>query len=116
MVSLNLEGGEEEGVLLPIDLELQSSKHKYYLVGGFFTMSVVHFSAMKNTMANLWHPLKGVQKSNIGARRFLFRFFHEIDIDRNSEDPMQVLLVSTAFWVQVHDLPPGFSRRRWLNN
>ncbi|MBA0706327.1 hypothetical protein Golax_018444 [Gossypium laxum] len=82
MASLNLEGGEEEGVLLPIDLELQSSTHEYYLVGGFFTTSVVHFSAMKNTMANLWHPLKGVQISNIGAKRFLFRFFHEIDIDR----------------------------------
>ncbi|MBA0734384.1 hypothetical protein Gogos_018298, partial [Gossypium gossypioides] len=36
MASLNLEGGEEEGVLLPIDLELQSSTHEYYSVGGFF--------------------------------------------------------------------------------
>ncbi|MBA0597798.1 hypothetical protein Gorai_007587, partial [Gossypium raimondii] len=30
--------------------------------------SVVHFSAMKTTMANLWHPLMGVQIMDLGGR------------------------------------------------
>lgn len=37
---------------------------------------------MKNTMTNLWHPLRGVQISKSGVRRFLFKFFHEMDIKR----------------------------------
>ncbi|KAH1056703.1 hypothetical protein J1N35_034768 [Gossypium stocksii] len=36
---------------------------------------------MKNTMANLWHPLKAAQISDLRARRYLFIFFHEMDID-----------------------------------
>ncbi|MBA0873280.1 hypothetical protein Goshw_000247 [Gossypium schwendimanii] len=125
---LNLEDGKEEGLLLSIDLGFQRPTCEYYLVGSFFTASVVHFSAMKNTMANLWHPLKGVQILDLGTRRYLFRFFYEMDTDRvtkgtpwtfnnhllifhrleNGEDPMQVPLVSMTFWVQVHELPPCF--------
>ncbi|MBA0573601.1 hypothetical protein Golob_000868 [Gossypium lobatum] len=36
---------------------------------------------MKNTMTNLWHPLRGVQISDLRGRRYLFKFFHEMDID-----------------------------------
>ncbi|MBA0699614.1 hypothetical protein Goari_001229 [Gossypium aridum] len=79
---LNLEDGEEEGLLLSIDLGFQRPMYEHYLVGSFFTASVVHFPAMKNTMANLWHPLKGVQILDLGTRGYLFRFFYEMDIDR----------------------------------
>ncbi|MBA0560808.1 hypothetical protein Golob_017685 [Gossypium lobatum] len=76
-------------------------------------------------MTNLWHLLGGVQISDVGGKRYLFKFFHELDIDRvimgtpwifnihllvfhrlkEEEDPMEVPLVSSAFWIQVHDLP-----------
>ncbi|MBA0670183.1 hypothetical protein Goklo_025143, partial [Gossypium klotzschianum] len=79
-------------------------------------------------MANLWHPLRGVQISNLGDKRLLFHFFYKMDIDRvlngdpwtfnnhllayhfleDGEDPMKVPLIYTTFKVQVHDLPPGF--------
>ncbi|KAH1108303.1 hypothetical protein J1N35_012071 [Gossypium stocksii] len=31
---------------------------------------------MKSTMANLWHPIRGVRILDLGERRFLFQFFH----------------------------------------
>ncbi|MFQ6620166.1 hypothetical protein Gotur_001038 [Gossypium turneri] len=38
------------------------------------------FSSHENTMANLWHPLRGVQISNLGGKCNIFKFFHEVDI------------------------------------
>ncbi|GMJ09473.1 hypothetical protein like AT3G31430 [Hibiscus trionum] len=95
----------------------------------FFTESVIHFLSMRNTMADLWHPLGGggISISNIGDKRFCFRFYNEIDLERvydgcpwffnnhllllhklrNGEDPLQVPLEHTMMWVQIHDLPPG---------
>ncbi|MBA0783307.1 hypothetical protein Gotri_001037 [Gossypium trilobum] len=60
--------------------------------------------------------------------RYLFKIFHELDIERvimgaswtfnnhllffhrlkEEEDPMEVPIVSSPFWIQVHDLPPRF--------
>ncbi|MBA0727816.1 hypothetical protein Golax_000770 [Gossypium laxum] len=68
---------------------------------------------MKNTLANLWHPLGGVQILDLGEKRYLFRFFNIVDKNRvvkgtpwafnnhllvfnrldNSEDPKQDLMV-----------------------
>ncbi|MBA0738531.1 hypothetical protein Gogos_011869 [Gossypium gossypioides] len=82
---------------------------------------------MKETMANLWHPLGEVQISDLDGKRYLFKLFHELDIERvimsalwtfnnhllifhqlkEEKDPM-VHLISSAFWIKVHYLPPGF--------
>ncbi|KAG8473060.1 hypothetical protein CXB51_034996 [Gossypium anomalum] len=127
---LNIDDGEEEeeAVLLPINPVLQKSAYEYCLVGCFLTSSVVHFTVMKTTMANLWHPPRGVQIMNLGGRQYLFKFFHELDVYRvvsgspwtfnsylliihrlkNDEDLKLVSLIYSAFWVQVHDLPLGF--------
>ncbi|KAG8481480.1 hypothetical protein CXB51_026337 [Gossypium anomalum] len=69
---------------------------------------------MRNTMTNLWHFVGGVQISNLGERIYLFNVFHEMDIKwvinwaswtyplvRKDEDPIQVLLIFSAFWIQV---------------
>ncbi|MBA0605422.1 hypothetical protein Godav_018004, partial [Gossypium davidsonii] len=37
---------------------------------------------MRNTMANIWHPLGGVEISYLGEKHFLFRFYHELDIGK----------------------------------
>ncbi|MBA0872648.1 hypothetical protein Goshw_017814 [Gossypium schwendimanii] len=37
---------------------------------------------MRSTMANLWHLVKGVKISDLGEKRFLFKFFHKMDLDR----------------------------------
>ncbi|KAK5812389.1 hypothetical protein PVK06_027818 [Gossypium arboreum] len=33
-------------------------------------------------MENLWHPVKGVQIRDLGEKRFLFQFFHAMNMDR----------------------------------
>ncbi|MFQ6633473.1 hypothetical protein Gotur_010110, partial [Gossypium turneri] len=82
-LSLSIEDREEEEWFLPIDVELQKSVYELFLVGYFQTASVVHFPIMRNTMANLWHPLR-----------------------REDEEPMEDSLIFSLFWIQAHDLPP----------
>ncbi|MBA0702549.1 hypothetical protein Goari_005442 [Gossypium aridum] len=87
---------------------------------------------MKSTMANLWHPIRGVQIRDLGGKRYLFQFFHVMDMERvlkgspwtfNNhllllhklklmEDPLIVPLIYTPFWVQIHDIPAGFFSER----
>uniref|UniRef100_A0A803NUC4 DUF4283 domain-containing protein n=1 Tax=Cannabis sativa TaxID=3483 RepID=A0A803NUC4_CANSA len=52
------------------------------LLGGFITAGTVDFPSMQLTLAALWKPGKGVYIKELDANRFLFQFFHEIDIKR----------------------------------
>ncbi|PPS05347.1 hypothetical protein GOBAR_AA15318 [Gossypium barbadense] len=56
--------------------------YQYCLVGPCLTDSVVHFPSLRNTMADLWHPIAGICISDLGDKRYLFQFFHEVDIKR----------------------------------
>ena len=98
------------------------------LVGCFLTNRPVNLMAMKNTLASIWRPVKGVCIRDIHPSLFLFQFFHELDMDRVikgglwtfnqhllitgrlkvGDNPTQILLFFTEFWIQVHDLPCGF--------
>ncbi|MBA0576898.1 hypothetical protein Golob_024872, partial [Gossypium lobatum] len=82
---------------------------------------------MKSTLANLWHPVYGVQIRDLGEKRYLFKFFHYMDIERvlkglpwtfnnhllilcklkRGEDPLKIPLVFVPFWVQIHNVPIG---------
>ncbi|MBA0772686.1 hypothetical protein Gotri_008024 [Gossypium trilobum] len=87
---------EEEEEVLQFQFEPQTRREVgvFQLVGCFLTASTIHFSAMKSTMANLWHPVQGVQIRNLGGKRYLFQFFHVMDMER------------------IHDIPAGlFSER-----
>lgn len=64
--------------------------------------------------------------SDLGEKRFLFRFFHDVDVTRviygtswffnnhililskiqSGEDQFSMELVFSEFWIQVHNLPP----------
>ncbi|KAK5826517.1 hypothetical protein PVK06_021440 [Gossypium arboreum] len=77
-------------------------------------------------MADLWHLIGGICITNLGEKRHLFQFFHEVDIHRvlagtpwffnnrllilqripNGEHPAPLALNFTEFWIQVHELPP----------
>ncbi|PPR81836.1 hypothetical protein GOBAR_AA38880 [Gossypium barbadense] len=81
--------------------------------------------AMHTTLANLWHPLRGISISDLEDKRYLFRFYYEIDIEwvvegsllsfKNhllvfhkltlGKDPKSVPLYYVNFWVQIRDLP-----------
>ncbi|TYI39020.1 hypothetical protein ES332_A02G070300v1 [Gossypium tomentosum] len=39
----------------------EREEEDFYLVGCFLTANIIRFPAMKSTMANLWHPIRGVQ-------------------------------------------------------
>ncbi|MBA0756617.1 hypothetical protein Gogos_021959 [Gossypium gossypioides] len=82
LANLSLDDGKDEAFPVPKEIESQSSAYSFCLVGCFLTASVIHFLAMRNTMVNLWHPMKGVQISDLGKKRFLFKFFNELDINR----------------------------------
>ncbi|KAH1083205.1 hypothetical protein J1N35_022966 [Gossypium stocksii] len=56
--------------------------YSWCLVGQVLTESIVHFMSMRNTLANLWHPLRGISITNIGDKRGLFRFYNEIDFKK----------------------------------
>ncbi|MBA0636123.1 hypothetical protein Godav_029878 [Gossypium davidsonii] len=120
---------EEEAILQIQPLPIPEKEERgFCLVGCFLTASVIHFSAMKSTMANLWHSIRDVQILDLGERRFLFQFFHIMDMERVlkgspwtfnnhllllhtlqwGEDPLRVYLILTPFLVQIHDVPTVF--------
>ncbi|MBA0760110.1 hypothetical protein Gotri_022889 [Gossypium trilobum] len=49
---------------------------------------------MKNTTANLWHPLRGVLILDLGEKMFLFKFFHEMDIKRVMEGAHRLSIIT----------------------
>ena len=89
--------------------------------------------AMKNTLASIWRPVKGVCIKKLSSNLFLFQFFHELDMEKVvkggpwtfnqhlliisrlkiGDSPNQVPLFLSEFWVQVHDLPCGFMSEKW---
>ncbi|MBA0602743.1 hypothetical protein Gorai_002913 [Gossypium raimondii] len=125
MGSLRLLDDEEEAIHEVAGEE--SFVYQFCMVGRCLTDSVVHFPSLRNTMADLWHPIGGICITEVGEKRYLFQFFNEIDFDRvkvgtlwffnihllilqtilEGVNPAVVELKFTEFWIQVHDLPPG---------
>ncbi|MBA0795643.1 hypothetical protein Gohar_006489 [Gossypium harknessii] len=77
LIGLQITDEEEEAWQLYRDSSLQQLDYDLCLVEFFLTASVVHFLAIQNMLANLWHPIRGVQISDRGEKRFLFRFYHK---------------------------------------
>ncbi|MBA0692709.1 hypothetical protein Goari_010246 [Gossypium aridum] len=93
--------------------------------GMFLTVSVSHFSAMRNTLANLWHPLGDLQISDLREKLYLFRFynkvvkgvpwafnnhllvFHRLE---NNEDPMQIGNFIGAFEYDLRQISNGVNQ------
>lgn len=128
---MSINDGDDEGLILgEINEEAQTTYLAFCLVGSFLTNRKVNFVAMQDTLANIWRPVKGVfmEESNI-PNLFMFRFFHEIDMQRVLDDGPwtfnnQALLVRRLemgeqlseirlnelfIWVQIYELPVGFN-------
>ncbi|MBA0819562.1 hypothetical protein Gohar_028341 [Gossypium harknessii] len=74
---------EEEEKILQIQTDPSMQKEGgFQLLGFFLTASIIHFPAMRSSMANLWHPVCGVQIRDLGDKRYLFQFFHIMDMER----------------------------------
>ncbi|KAH9697145.1 CCHC-type domain-containing protein [Citrus sinensis] len=137
---ISLEEEEEGGLIVKGDDVNERGPgtidSRFCLVGRFLTDKVISFPAMKNTMASLWRPVKGVCIKDLSPTLFLFQFFHEVDVKRvlesgpwtfdqhililkrlkENEQPQNVLLCFTSFWIQVYNLPIGFMSEKILKD
>ncbi|MBA0683604.1 hypothetical protein Goari_025247, partial [Gossypium aridum] len=75
--NLNLEDEEEEPILCTRNNITIENGHQVYLVGKALIDCVIHFLALKRTLPDLWHPLGGVIISDLGDKRYIFKFFYE---------------------------------------
>ncbi|MBA0772276.1 hypothetical protein Gotri_007685 [Gossypium trilobum] len=123
---LSLDDEEEEIMHIQKELDSGMKEVEFCLAGCFLTTSVIHFLAIRSTMANLLHPVKGVQILDLGEKRFLFRFYYKMDLERvlkgspwafnnhllmlhrlrDGEDPLKVPLIFANFLVQIHEVLP----------
>ncbi|XP_060965472.1 uncharacterized protein LOC133034398 [Cannabis sativa] len=107
--------GEEEGI-----------DDRWCLVGRFLSHRVIDFDKMQNILASLWQPGMGMFVKKLEENRFLFQFYHEVDIQRviNGSpwtfdrmqliiqrlpvggDPNLIQLNHLDIWVQIHDVKP----------
>lgn len=81
--------------------------YRICLVAHCLTDSVVHFPSLRNTMADLWHLIGGICISNLDDKRYLFQFFHEIN--------MQIVISGTHWFFSNHLLIPSFTRQSICN-
>lgn len=56
------------------------------LVGKLITDKLVKFAFMRDTLAAVWRPGRGVAVKDLGNNTFMFQFFHEIDLKHILED------------------------------
>lgn len=73
---------DEELVLEAIQIQQGNSQLEHCLVRRFFTERPINFMAMRNRMASIWRPERGVNTTNLGSRVCLFQFFHGTDVKR----------------------------------
>lgn len=112
--------------------DLSEIDTKWCLVGRFLTDSSIDFQAMQHKMASLWGPGKGMYVKQLEMNRFLFRFYHEIDITRviegspwmfdrfhlvlqrlkEGDNPKTVEINKMDMLVQLHDMSAGFMSQR----
>ena len=108
----------------------------FCLLGRFLTEKNINFLAMKNTLASVWEPGKGIIITYVGVGRYLFQFFHAIDMNYvldnepwtfnqhilllrrlgETDDVERVPLNQISIWVQLHNLPVGFHSVKILQN
>ena len=94
----------------------------------FLTDHQINYIAMKHSLASLWRPGKGVSIKEAAGKRYMFQFYHPIDVKRvldvgpwafnnhllilhqirQGEIPTEIPLYHILIWVQVYDVPVGY--------
>lgn len=129
MDDLSLHDEDEEGITLqPPNVEKGPDDIQLCLVGRFVTKRSIRTHIMKERLAEVWRPVKGVSIKEAVPGVFLFQFYHAMDMERIMKGgpwsfdnhllvlgrmklgvPLdQIPLFHTEFWVQAHNLPIGF--------
>lgn len=71
LAQLSINEEEEEILQIQEDVQSYTDVGDYQLVGCFLTASIINFSAMKSTLANLRHPIHGGTDSRFGGKKVL---------------------------------------------
>ncbi|MBA0871919.1 hypothetical protein Goshw_002133 [Gossypium schwendimanii] len=82
LANLNIMDEEEDPLVVVGDDIAIDPKYELCLVGRVLTDSIMNFLSLKNTLADLWHPLRRVSITKIEDKRILFQFYSEIDLKR----------------------------------
>lgn len=105
---------------------------QWCLVGRFFTDSPIDFQAMQYKMASLWRPGKVLYVKQLESNRFLYQFYHELDVKRvmegspwtfgrfhlvlerlkEGDDPCTMAINNLHIMVQLHNMSAGFMSLR----
>lgn len=129
MAMISLEGEEEGGLVYEEnESELSDIDVRWCLIGRFLTESSIDFQAMQHKMASLWRPGKGMYVKELERNRYIFQFYHEVDIARviegspwtfgrfqlvfarlkEGDNPRTISIDKIDLWVQLHDMNTGF--------
>ena len=120
---------DEEDHTVEMEDETQAEEEsfsKWCLVGRLLTERPMDFAALEQVMAS--RPVKGMFVKELEVNRYMFQFFHELDVKRveegspwtfnrapiilerikKRENLRTVPLNLTEIWVQVYDRRAGF--------
>lgn len=59
-----------------------TTTYEHCLIGMFVTLNLINFVSMKNVLADLWHPIGGMDIQDIRVKWYLFHFYNEVDVER----------------------------------
>ncbi|XP_031127478.1 uncharacterized protein LOC116029568 [Ipomoea triloba] len=99
------------------------------IVGRFLTEKMVKLEYMRQVLASVWKPVRGVQVTELQPNLFMFVFYHVSDMQYVLEEgpwsfdnctlvcrqvpdgvlPGDVVLDSIDMWVQLHGFPIGYT-------
>lgn len=81
LANIRLSNDEEENAFHK-DAQIIDRDLQFSLVGTCLTDSVAHFSSLRNTLVDLWHPIGGICITDLGEKCYMFKFFHVVDMNR----------------------------------
>ena len=126
LTALSLSQGETEFLSLEgVDDVGGENTFELSLVGRFLTDRSINFNFMRDRFSHLQRPGKGVCISELVNQRYIFKFFHVVDLKivlaggpwtydnhllilhwiQPGEYPNQIPLNSIDIWIQIFDLP-----------
>lgn len=131
--AINLEEEESGGIsYAEEEISDRGIDTRWCLVGRFLSDRLIDFEKMQDSLASLWKPSRGVYIRKFEPNLFLFQFYHEVDITRviegspwtydrmqlvfellnEGDNPRLIQINKLDFWVQLHDIQPGFMTER----
>ncbi|TYI35401.1 hypothetical protein ES332_A03G074400v1 [Gossypium tomentosum] len=100
---------EEEDAVLQVQVGVNTNREDggFQLVGRFLIASIIHFPSTRSTMANFWHPVRGVQIRDLGkksdsfceAKMELGMEVAEMEWDLSLRAQSQRSLTMTSVWL-----------------